>query len=63
MQIALGANRWFGIRTSSLNNQHIQVKGQTGQASVDGNYSVRISHIEEVIATLVTQVSGGGGGA
>ena len=63
MQIALGANRWFGIRTSSLLDQEIQVKGQDGQASVDGDYSVLISHIEEVTATFVTGVAGGGGGA
>ena len=54
MQVALGANRWLGIRTSSLLDQEIQVKGQDGQASVDGNYSVRMSHIEEVTATVVT---------
>ena len=63
MQVALGANRWFGIRTNSLAAQHIQLKGQDGQASVDGNYSVRISHIEEVTETLVTGVTSGGGGA
>ena len=63
MQVALGANRWLGIRTSSLLDQEIQVKGQDGQASVDGNYSVRMSHIEEVTATFVTGVTGGGGGA
>ena len=63
MQVALGANRWLGIRTSSLLDQEIQVKGQDGQASVDGNYSVRMSHIEEVTATFVTGVTSGGGGA
>ena len=63
MQIALGANRWFGIRTNSLADQHFQVKGQDGQTSVDGNYSVRISHVEEVAATFVTGVTSGGGGA
>ena len=63
MQVALGANRWLGIRTSSLLDQEIQVKGQDGQASVDGNYSVRMSHIEEVTATFLTGVTGGGGGA
>ena len=63
MQVALGANRWLGIRTSSLLDQELQVKGQDGQASVDGNYSVRMSHIEEVTATFVTGVTGGGGGA
>ena len=63
MQIALGANRWFGIRTNSLADQHIQLKGQDGQTSVDGTYSVRISHIEEVAATFVTGVTVGGGGA
>ena len=63
MQIALGANRWFGIRTNSLADQHFQVKGQDGQTSVDGNYSVRISHIEEATATVVTGVAAGGGGA
>ena len=63
MQVALGANRWLGIRTSSLLDQEIQVKGQDGQTSVDGNYSVRMSHIEEVTATFVTGVTGGGGGA
>ena len=64
MQVALGANRWFGIRTNSLLDQEIQVKGQDGQTSVNGTYSVRISHIEEVTATFVTGVtSGGGGGA
>ena len=57
MQVALGANRWFGIRTNSLADQHIQLKGQAGQTSVDGNYAVQISHIEEVTATLVTQVT------
>ena len=62
MQIALGANRWFGIRTNSLADQHIQLKGQDGQTSVDGNYAVRISHIEEVTATFVTGVAAGGGG-
>ena len=61
MQVALGANRWFGIRTNSLADQHIQLKGQAGQTSVDGNYAVQISHIEEVTATLVTQVTSGGG--
>ena len=59
MQIALGANRWFGIRTNSLADQEIQVKGQDGQTSVDGTYSVRISHIEEVAETFVTGVTGG----
>ena len=63
MQIALGANRWFGIRTNSLADQHIQLKGQDGQTSVDGDYAVRISHIEEVTETLVTGVTSGGGGA
>ena len=63
MQVALGANRWLGIRTSSLLDQEIQVKGQDGQTSVDGNYSVRISHIEEVTATVVSGVAVGGGGA
>ena len=63
MQLALGANRWFGIRTNSLADQQIQVKGQDGQTSVDGNYSVRMNHIEEVTATVVTQVTVGGGGA
>ena len=63
MQLALGANRWFGIRTNSLADQQIQVKGQDGQTSVNGNYAVRISHIEEVTATVVTQVTVGGGGA
>ena len=63
MQIPLGANRWFGIRTNSLADQHIQLKGQDGQTSVDGNYSVRVSHFEEVIATVVTGVTVGGGGA
>ena len=63
MQVALGANRWFGIRTNSLADQNIQLKGQDGQASVDGNYAVRISHIEEVTETLVTGVTSGGGGA
>ena len=62
MQVALGANRWFGIRTNSLLDQEIQVKGQDGQASVEGNYAVRISHIEEVTATFVTGVTSGGGG-
>ena len=62
MQIPLGANRWFGIRTNSLADQHIQLKGQDGQTSVDGNYSVRVSHFEEVIATVVTGVTVGGGG-
>ena len=62
MQLALGANRWFGIRTNSLADQQIQVKGQDGQTSVNGNYFVRISHIEEVAATFVTQVTSGGGG-
>ena len=33
----------------------IQVKGQDGQTSVDGTYSVRISHIEEVAETFVTR--------
>ena len=61
MQIPLGANRWFGIRTNSLADQHIQLKGQDGQTSVDGNYSVRVSHFEEVIATVVTGVTVGGG--
>ena len=61
MQVALGANRWFGIRTNSLADQHIQLKGQDGQA-IEGNYAVRISHIEEVTATFVTGVTGGGGG-
>ena len=63
MHVALGANRWLGIRTSSLADQEIQVKGQDGQTSVDGNYSVRMSHIEEVTATVVTGVTSGGGGA
>ena len=63
MQIALGANRWFGIRTNSLADQHIQLKGQDGQTSVDGNYSVLMNHIEEVTATVVTGVTVGGGGA
>ena len=63
MQVALGANRWFGIRTNSLADQNIQLKGQDGQTSVDGNYSVRMSHIEEVTATVVTGVTSGGGGA
>ena len=63
MQVALGANRWFGIRTNSLADQHIQLKGQDGQTSVDGNYSVLMNHIEEVTATVVTQVTVGGGGA
>ena len=61
MQVALGANRWFGIRTNSLADQHIQLKGQDGQTSVDGTYSVRISHIEEVAETFVTGITGGGG--
>ena len=39
MQVALGANRWFGIRTNSLADQHIQLKGQDGQTSVNGNYA------------------------
>ena len=39
------------------------LKGQDGQTSVDGNYAVRISHIEEVTATFVTGVAAGGGGA
>ena len=63
MQLALGANRWFGIRTNSLADQHIQLKGQDGQTSVNGNYSVLMNHIEEVTATVVTQVTVGGGGA
>ena len=63
MQVALGANRWFGIRTNSLADQQIQLKGQDGQASVDGNYSVLMNHIEEVTATVVTGVTVGGGGA
>ena len=63
MQVALGANRWFGIRTNSLADQHIQLKGQDGQTSVNGNYAVLLSHIEEVTATLVTGVTVGGGGA
>ena len=63
MQVALGANRWFGIRTSSLADQHIQLKGQDGQTSVNGNYSVLMNHIEEVTATVVTGVTVGGGGA
>ena len=63
MQVALGANRWFGIRTNSLADQNIQLKGQDGQTSVDGNYSVRMRHIEEVTATVVTGVTSGGGGA
>ena len=62
MQVALGANRWFGIRTNSLADQQIQVKGQDGQTSVNGNYSVLMNHIEEVTATFVTQVTSGGGG-
>ena len=62
MQVALGANRWFGIRTNSLADQHIQLKGQDGQTSVNGNYSVLMNHIEEVTATFVTQVTSGGGG-
>ena len=57
MQVALGANRWIGIRTSSLTDQSIQVKGQDGQTSVDGNYFVRVSHIEEVTTTVVTGVT------
>ena len=61
MQVALGANRWFGIRTNSLADQHIQLKGQDGQTSVNGNYSVLMNHIEEVTATVVTQVTVGGG--
>ena len=61
MQVALGANRWVGIRTNSLADQHIQLKGQDGQTSVDGNYAVRISHIEEVAETFVTGITGGGG--
>ena len=63
MQVALGANRWFGIRTNSLADQHIQLKGQDGQTSVNGNYSVLMNHIEEVTATFVTGVTSGGGGA
>ena len=40
-----------------------KLKGQDGQTSVNGNYAVLLSHIEEVTATLVTGVTVGGGGA
>ena len=60
--IPLGANRWFGIQVNNLADAHIQLKGQDGQDSVNGNYAIRISHITEHTSEVVTGVSGTVGG-
>ena len=65
MQIALGANRWVGVRTNSLLDNEIQVKVQDDQAAAGGNFSITINHIEELTQEVVTDVTGnviGGGG-
>ena len=60
--IPLGANRWFGIQVNNLADARIQLKGQDGQDSVNGNYAIRISHITEHTSEVVTAVSGTVGG-
>ena len=61
LHIALAANRWFGIQTNNLTSQFLQVKGQDGQDSTDGNYAVRICHITEQTVEVVTGVTGSTG--
>ena len=61
LHIPLSANRWFGIQTDNLTSQFIQVKGQDGQDSTDGNYAVRICHITEQTVEVVTGVTGSTG--
>ena len=59
--LALGANRYFSFRVNTLADKLLQVRGQAGQASTDGNYLVRVDHLQDLITTVVTGVTGGPG--
>ena len=58
LQLALGANRWFGVRVNNGTDHHLQLKGQTGQNSTNGNYFVDIRHIQNHTVEVVTDVTG-----
>ena len=59
--LALGANRYFSFRVNTLADKLLQVRGQAGQASTDGNYLVRVNHLQDLTTTVVTGVTGGPG--
>ena len=59
--LALGANRYFSFRVNTLADKLLQVRGQAGQASTDGNYLVRVDHLQDLTTTVVTGVTGGPG--